>query len=213
MRSALAALLLGALSLQTSALPQSPSADSLQSRNPAAEGAAPDYVHGWCGVHVIQYQKNEGPKGSGGGTLDYRVTVTIKDALQDPIGGVTLLSIPGGVYEGIDSQLPNVFEIEVGGVDSEPVYFKYAAQSWNSNAAQCSVGGNDYDMNDDSTGSNPNGRSGGVDSASGPEIISKETKTNDHIEKDPGQFSKKMKHEPYQKRPKARASKLPKVNK
>ncbi|CAD6585859.1 MAG: hypothetical protein ASARMPREDX12_002142 [Alectoria sarmentosa] len=141
MRSALAALLLGALSLQTSALPQSPSADSLQSRNPAAEGVAPDYVHGWCGVHVIQYQKNEGPKGSGGGTLDYRVTVTIKDALQDPIGGVTLLSIPGGVYEGIDSQLPDVFEIEVGGVDSEPVYFKYAAQSWNSNAAQCSVGG------------------------------------------------------------------------
>ena len=101
------------------------------------------YAPGWCGVHVTQYQKNEGPSGSSSGNSEYRLDVSLKDALQDVVGGVTLLSLPGGTFSGIDSQLPNVFEVEVGGVDSEPVLFQYTGQSWSSNDGQCSVGGFD----------------------------------------------------------------------
>lgn len=59
------------------------------------------------------------------------------------MGGVTLLSLPGGTFTGIDSQLPAVFEVEVGADDSEPVDFQYAGQAWSSNDGQCSTGGYD----------------------------------------------------------------------
>ena len=101
------------------------------------------YASGWCGVHVTQYQKNEGPSNSASGNSEYRLDVTLKDALQDVVGGVNLLSLPGGTFSGIDSQLPNVFEVEVGANDAEPVDFQYAGQAWDSNSAQCSVGGYD----------------------------------------------------------------------
>ena len=109
-------------------------------------------------MHVIQYQKNEGPDGLGlvplpgdsddntywvtesTGTNDYRLNVTLFDASKNDIGGVTLLSAPTGVEQGIDSQLPDVFEVEVGAVDSDPVQFSYGAQSWLSSDAQCSQG-------------------------------------------------------------------------
>ena len=101
------------------------------------------YASGWCGVHVTQFQKNEGPSGSDGSNAEYRLDVTLYDALQDAVGGVTLLSLPGGTFSGIDSQLPDVFEVEVGANDAEPVEFQYAGQAWSSNDAQCSVGGYD----------------------------------------------------------------------
>ena len=101
------------------------------------------YVTGWCGLHVTQYQKNEGPAGSDGGTSEYRLDLTIFDAVQDPIGGVSKLSVPGGVFTGIDSQLPDVLEVLVGGADAQPVRFQYNGQAWTSADGQCSTG--DYD--------------------------------------------------------------------
>ena len=101
------------------------------------------YASGRCNAHVTQFQKNEGPSNPGSGNSEYRLDVTLEDALQDVIGGVTLLSLPGGTFSGFDSQLPDVFEVEVGANDAEPVEFKYGAQAWSSNDAQCSVG--DYD--------------------------------------------------------------------
>ena len=98
------------------------------------------YASGWCGVHVTQYQKNEGPSSSSSGNSEYRLDVTLKDALQDVVGGVTLLSLPGGIFSGIDSQLPAVFEVEVGANDDEPVQFQYAGQAWASSGSQCGVG-------------------------------------------------------------------------
>lgn len=99
------------------------------------------YIPGTCGVHVIQYRKNEGPTGSDGSTDEDRLDVSLIDNIQDPIGGVTLLSAPGGVYQDIDSQLPDVFEVMVGGTDQQPVNFMYSGQSWTSADGQCSVGG------------------------------------------------------------------------
>ena len=99
------------------------------------------FAHGSCGVHVTQYQKNEGPSDSGSGNSEYRLDVTLKDALQDVVGSVNLLSLRGGHFGDIDSQLPYVFEVEVGANDDEPVRFKYAGQAWASGGPQCSVGG------------------------------------------------------------------------
>ena len=101
------------------------------------------YAPGWCGVHVTQYQKNKGASNSPSGNSEYRLDVALKDALQDAVGGVTLLSLPGGTFSDIDSQLPNAFGVEVGAIDTEPVRFQYAGQAWDSNSAQCSVGGYD----------------------------------------------------------------------
>lgn len=101
------------------------------------------FASGWCGVHVTQYQKDGGPTAPSGGNTDYRLTVTLYDALQDSIGGVTLLDAPGGTFEGIDSQLPDVFEVEVGADDPQPVLFQYSGQAWSSDDGQCIVGGYD----------------------------------------------------------------------
>ena len=98
------------------------------------------YAPGSCGVHVTQYQKNEGPSNGPSGNSEYRVDVTLKDALQDVVGGVNLLSLPGGTFSGINSQLPYVFEVEAGANDDEPLRFQYNGQAWASDGWQCSVG-------------------------------------------------------------------------
>lgn len=135
MRCTVAALLsVGTFTLGTFARPQ-PAGDS--------NTLAKRYASGWCGVHVVQYQKNEGPSDSSSGNSEYRLDVTLKDALQDVVGSVSKLSAPGGVFNDIGSQLPYVFEVEVGGVDSEPLRFQYQGQAWDSTGSQCSVG--DYD--------------------------------------------------------------------
>lgn len=135
MRYTVAALLSAAtFTLSTFARPQ-PAGGS----NPLAKR----YASGYCGVHIVQYQKNEGPSDSSGSTSEYRLDVTLKDALQDVVGSISKLSTPGGIYNDINSQLPSVFEIEVGGVDSVPLRFQYAGQAWSSDDSQCSVGGYD----------------------------------------------------------------------
>lgn len=133
MRCTVAALLsVATFTLGTFARPQ-PAGDS--------HTLAKRYASGWCGVHIVQYQKNEGPSDSGSGNSEYRLDVTLKDALQDVVGGVSKLSAPGGNYNDVDSQLPYVFRVEVGGVDSEPLRFQYAGQAWSSADGQCKVGG------------------------------------------------------------------------
>ncbi|KAI0132943.1 hypothetical protein BJ170DRAFT_730966 [Xylariales sp. AK1849] len=88
------------------------------------------YVPGWCGVHVTQYQKNEGP---GGNTADYRFDVTLYDANQEEIGSASLLDVPSGQTRGVDSALPFVFEITAGNVDNDAVLMAYAGQNFGSN--------------------------------------------------------------------------------
>lgn len=88
------------------------------------------YAPGWCGVHVVQYQKNEGPPGTNGGTNNYRLDVYIYDNDQNEIGRIEKAdaSPPGGL--GVTSKLPYVLIVTPGAVDDDPVTFKYAAQSW-----------------------------------------------------------------------------------
>lgn len=55
------------------------------------------YPSGWCSVHFVQYQKKESSANSAG-NADYRLDVTLYDALQDDIGGVSLISAPGASF-------------------------------------------------------------------------------------------------------------------
>lgn len=102
------------------------------------------YLPGNCGVHVTQYQKNEGPNAANGagGTSNYRFDITIFDDNQIQIGQVLLADAPGGVGVDVDSKLPLVLVVTSEQVDSDPVQFAYGGQSWDSNS-QCSVGGYD----------------------------------------------------------------------
>lgn len=136
MHPAFTTLVVGSLSLLAHAFPS-----NIDSSGVSAT-LSKRYAPGWCGVQcvnhplnasiscrlipsstfsVIQYQKNKGP----GDQSVYRFVVTVKDAHQSQIGDVTLPS-PASV----DSALPYVLTITAGNVDSDPVLFGYAGQSW-----------------------------------------------------------------------------------
>ena len=91
---------------------------------------AAGYAPGWCGFHVTQYQKNEGPDASTGGTSEYRFDIKIFDANHNQIGGVDKADAPGGQAVGVDSKLPYVIEVMAGNVDDDLVTFAYAYQNW-----------------------------------------------------------------------------------
>ena len=118
------AILTTALALSASALP------SVNKR----------YVPGWCGAHIQQFQKNEGP---GPNTADYRFTIELKDANGAPIGGANTAPVANGQSLDIDSELPDVFVVTAGFVDNDPVTFAYAGQHWDSSSSQCSFGAYD----------------------------------------------------------------------
>ena len=101
------------------------------------------YYPGSCGVHIVQYQKNEGVDASTGGNSDYRFDITMVDDQGEVVGGLTAADGPTGVAIDVDSKLPYVFEVTAGAVDSDPVSFAYAGQTWTSDDGQCSMGAYD----------------------------------------------------------------------
>jgi hypothetical protein len=94
------------------------------------------YSPGWCGVHVIQYQKPNPSKDS------YALEVThLKDVNEKVIGNFK----KGGPTASVTSKLPLTLEIKTGGVDADPVSFAYGADSWTTNDGNhCSVGSYDH---------------------------------------------------------------------
>ncbi|KAI4129290.1 MAG: hypothetical protein LQ338_002299 [Usnochroma carphineum] len=103
------------------------------------------YYPGNCGVHLQQYQKNEGNPATNGNqaTSDYRFTVFLKDANGEAVGEVAYYDAPGGQGVDVDGELPLVFIVTAGNVDDDPVSFAYGDQKWDSHSQQCSVGGYD----------------------------------------------------------------------
>ena len=59
------------------------------------------------------------------------------------MGELYYADAPGGQGVDVDSALPAVLIVTAENVDSDPVQFAYNGASWDSNAAQCSVGGYD----------------------------------------------------------------------
>lgn len=90
------------------------------------------YAPGWCGVHVTQYQKNEGPNASNGngGTSDYRLDVEIFDSNQFSIDKVTTQDAPAGQAVNVQGKLPGPLSVTAQNVDSDAVLFSYQGQNW-----------------------------------------------------------------------------------
>lgn len=97
---------------------------------------------GWCGVHITQYQKNEGP---GLDTENYRFDVILYDSDQELVGELELLSIPSGETQQVGSTLPYTFGVTAPDTDDDAVYMSYNGQSWGSNdqGHQCNFGAYD----------------------------------------------------------------------
>ena len=100
----------------------------------------PTYAPGWCGMHVIQYQKNE-PDGPNKDGSEYLFDVTIKDAndVEIPLyncngcGTTARFVAPNGVPQTIESELPFNMQLTAGPVDDSAVLFNYNGQAWGSN--------------------------------------------------------------------------------
>ena len=100
---------------------------------------APSYAPGWCGMHVIQYQKNEndGPNAKG---TEYLIDVSLFDGKQQPIplqdcnncGNTARTVALNGNPNTFKSSLPFDVIVTVGAVDNDPINFEYNDQKWNS---------------------------------------------------------------------------------
>lgn len=100
-----------------------------------------DFVEGWCGVHIEQFQRR-----TGGNPLDdYQLSVDVFDGSSRPIGSAIKQS-SAKPLDIINSVLPYDLHVATGASDEEPVFFWYADQYWNSTSEpnQCSVGPFDH---------------------------------------------------------------------
>lgn len=103
----------------------------------AAPSMEKRYAHGYCGVHITQFQKNEG----GGDTSEYRLSVELYDSNKAPLNGINAAPVADGASLDLDSPLPAVFITTVGHVDSDTLAFAYNGQNFNSASKQCHFGG------------------------------------------------------------------------
>jgi hypothetical protein len=95
-----------------------------------AETSSLNYIPGWCGLHVTQFQKNDPDSNPTG---NYLLSITIFDAAQKQIGHVKRADAPAGQGVGLTSALPWVLITTAQNVDDDVVLFAYADQSWGSN--------------------------------------------------------------------------------
>ncbi|KAH8696168.1 hypothetical protein BGW36DRAFT_408118 [Talaromyces proteolyticus] len=109
------------------------------------------YIGGWCGVHIRQYQKNEGP---GLRPENYRFDVILYDGEQELVGESELLSIPSGETMQVGSTLPYTLGVTAPQNDPDAVYMSYNGQSWGSNDQDhhCDFGGFDSGHRDGDCG-------------------------------------------------------------
>jgi len=104
-----------------------------------------DFIEGRCGVHVEQWQKNEGNDNP----LDtFQLSINILDKDRRIIGSATKQSA-AETLEIVDSVLPFDLYVATGISDDDAVRFWYSDQYWDSNSQgnnshQCSVGSYDH---------------------------------------------------------------------
>ncbi|KAF5543822.1 fibronectin type iii domain-containing protein [Fusarium mexicanum] len=102
----------------------------------APDSSQDGFQPGWCTAHVNQYQKNELGTGA-----KYAFDVVIKDAGGNQIGHIQHLEVDDGGHLSVPSKLPFTFDISAGAVDSDPVTFAYAGQTWVCNGEDNSAHG------------------------------------------------------------------------
>jgi len=99
------------------------------------------YAPGWCGMHIVQYQKNVPDVPHHPANAEYMVEVSLFDANQAPIpitncNGCKFIATSvalNGEANYIESYLPWGMEITVGATDSDAILFAYGDQNWGSN--------------------------------------------------------------------------------
>lgn len=95
------------------------------------------YAKGSCGLHVRQYQKNEFAN-SLNPSPDYALEMALYDGKMTLIAYMEKTYAPQGQWLSVQGPLQWQVQASTGAVDSDPVYMRYGAQSWNSNSKQCS---------------------------------------------------------------------------
>jgi hypothetical protein len=97
---------------------------------------------GWCGMHVVQYQK---PYPNDPNSV-YSFDLQIQDANGNEIGkSGDRLFIKGGEAKGMSSKLPFQVSIKPGAVDDDALWFYYGDQAFTSNDQEhhCNFGAYD----------------------------------------------------------------------
>ncbi|KAH8802307.1 hypothetical protein DL96DRAFT_766580 [Flagelloscypha sp. PMI_526] len=98
-----------------------------------ARGQEP-FASGECGMHVTQFQKPDPSKD------DFKLDIQLFDAAQTLIGASGTQEAPANVGIDVFSSLPNVMIVIAQNADPDPIKFSIGEQTFDSNAAQCSVG-------------------------------------------------------------------------
>ncbi|KAH8823206.1 hypothetical protein DL96DRAFT_1818962 [Flagelloscypha sp. PMI_526] len=101
-------------------------------------GPASGFASGNCGIHVTQFQKPDPSKDN------YKLDIKLFDSVQAPIGDSGgQKDAPANKAVEVTSKLPNVMIVTAQNVDADPIKFAFGGENFDSNAAQCSVGGYD----------------------------------------------------------------------
>lgn len=101
----------------------------------------PIYASGWCGVHIRQYQKDQG-EDSMNDTPNFKIEVALKDGDSKQVAGPNaLLPTPSGVPVNVNG-LVGPFTVTAGEHDSDPLSMSFAGKTWDSDDKNhsCSVG-------------------------------------------------------------------------
>jgi hypothetical protein len=109
------------------------------------------YQPGFCGVHIRQYQKNQGP---GFTPANYRFDIILKDNSKMIVGERYLLNIPSGTMVEFESNLPHKFGVKAPELDDDAVYMLYNSENWGSNDQEhfCNFGAYDSGHRDGDCG-------------------------------------------------------------
>ncbi|KAF6232410.1 hypothetical protein HO173_009515 [Letharia columbiana] len=87
------------------------------------------YIGGWCVANIVQHQKLNASADATNPDGQYKYDIDLFDGgtPRNRIGGTAggPLYVQDGKTEGIDSLLPQVFEITSGNVDDDPYYMSY----------------------------------------------------------------------------------------
>lgn len=110
--------------------------------------ADPGYINGWCVAHIVQHQRakvvaTDAPGQNSTNWYGYEITLYDNNTPRNVIGysGTDLTYVAPGQYQGLDSLLPEVFEVGSMYQDSDPFLMSYGGQSWNAYSVdnQCSL--------------------------------------------------------------------------
>ncbi|PGG96126.1 hypothetical protein AJ79_09723 [Helicocarpus griseus UAMH5409] len=96
------------------------------------------WTGGQCGIHIIQYQKNQKAHKTG---KDFQFDIEVFDGRQKSMGGVKKKKAPNGKKFNVKSKLPHLVVVTAHAFDDSAIDFAYAGAKWNSKQKKlCKMG-------------------------------------------------------------------------